>query len=982
MNTTPIKLKFSHQKFQDDAVNSVCSVFTGQPFRTSRTAGDYTEAGTFLTFTIQGNSSIEIPDSDIIANIRNIQRENALPLSEALAGKYNLTVEMETGTGKTYTYIKTIYELNRLYGWSKFVIVVPSIAIREGVYKTLQITEEHFTWDYRQKADCFIYESANTSRLRSFVSDDTLQVMIINSQAFNSRDADTRRIYVETDLFGSSRPIDAIAALRPIVIIDEPQSVEGMKTKESLKDFAPLFTLRYSATPRERYNVVYRLDAVDAYRMNLVKKICVTGIRVVNASASGGYVYLKEVVRKNDDLYALIEFDVRSGGGIRRITRRVRERADLFAVSGSLEEYRNGFVVKRIDGLNGVVEFVNGTVLTEGDITGTDEEDQKRRIQIRETIRTHLEKEQQLYRKGIKVLSLFFIDEVAKYRVYDENGQAVPGAYAKIFEEEYRDAVEGFHYGFGNEEYAKYLAGITPEETHAGYFSVDKHNRMTDSKTKRKEDTADDVSAYDLIMKDKERLLSLGEPVRFIFSHSALREGWDNPNVFQICALRNTKGEIRRRQEVGRGLRLCVNQEGERVGNEGFDGNQLTVIANESYAEFASGLQQEIAESLSFRPKKITPELLVNNGFALTTYEQLIKDDYISNGTLTEKYYIDRRNGTLDYPPEVIRVLDTVYSPESIRIDDGRKHPAKITLDREKLKRPEFLDMWEKINHRSVYSTEFDDAELVQRASSELNARLNFAGSSFVVERGGVSESAAVDELETVQAFTLYSSRFQEIAVTAGKVKFDVAGSLSEITGLTRELVIKILKTIAPEKLKMFALNPEMFIARASQIINEAKGSIVVEHISYNMLEDTYSMEIFTDAEMTRRDEGKLKDGLKKSLYDAVECDSQTEKVFAESLDADEDVELYAKLPGEFCIDTPLGKYNPDWAIVFRADCEVKHIYLIAETKGAVSPLHLRGIEQAKIVCARRHFEAVSNGGVKYHVANNFSELLMNHVKG
>ena len=495
-------------------------------------------------------------------------------------------------------------------------------------------------------------------------------------------------------------------------------------------------------------------------------------------------------------------------------------------------------------------------------------------------------------------------------------------------------------------------------------------------------DTADDVSAYDLIMKDKERLLSLGEPVRFIFSHSALREGWDNTNVFQICALRNTKGEIRRRQEVGRGLRLCVNQEGERVSNEGFDVNELTVIANESYAEFASGLQQEIAESLSFRPKKITPDLFTENGIALTTYERLIKEDYISNGTLTEKYYSDREAGTLDYPPEVIRVLDSVYSPESIRIDGARKRPAKVTLDREKLNRPEFLDMWDKINHRSVYSADFDDAELVRRASADLNERLNVAGSSFVVERGGLSESAEVNDLETGQAFTLYSSRFQEIEASAGKVKFDVAGSLSEITGLTRELIIKILKCLAPEKLKMFAVNPEIFIARASQIINEAKGSLVIKHISYNMLEDTYSVEIFTDAEFTRRDAGKLKDGLKKSLYDAVECDSQTEKVFAESLDADEDVELYTKLPREFSIDTPLGKYNPDWAIVFRSEGEVKHVYLIAETKGAVSPLQLKPIEQAKIACARRHFEAVSNGGVNYYVADNFSELLMNHVKG
>lgn len=978
MNTSPIKLKFSHQKFQDDAVNAVCRVFTGQPFRTSRIAGEYTEEGGFLPFTVYGNSTLKILDAAILANIRDIQRKNSLPLSDnleaALAGRYNLTVEMETGTGKTYTYIKTIYELNKRYGWNKFVVVVPSIAIREGVHKTIQMTEEHFMQDYRNKADYFIYESANTSRLRAFVSDDTLQIMIINSQAFNARDADTRRIYVEADSFGGYRPIDAIAALRPVIIIDEPQSVEGAKTRESLKDFAPLFTLRYSATPKERYNVVYRLDAVDAYRMNLVKKIRVTGIRVVNASASGGYVYLKEVVRTKNDLCARIEYDVRSSGGIRRVTRKVHEGFDLFTASGMLEEYRDGFTVKTIDGLNGLVEFVNGVVLTEGDITGSNEEEQKRRIQIRETIRAHLEKEQQLYRRGIKVLSLFFIDEVAKYRLYDSDGQAQLGAYAKIFEEEYQDAVSSIHLGFGNDEYAKYLGGITPQETHAGYFSVDKHNRMTDSKTKRREDTADDVSAYDLIMKDKERLLSLGEPVRFIFSHSALREGWDNPNVFQICALRNTQGEIRRRQEVGRGLRLCVNQEGERAGNEGFDVNELTVIANESYAEFASGLQREIAESLSFRPKKITPELFGKDDLAQMTYERLIKEDYISSGTLTEKYYTDRRAGTLEYPDEVIRVLDSVYSPDSIKIADGRKHRRKITIDREKLKSPEFLYMWDKIKHRTVYSTAFDDGELVKRAAAYLNEHLNVAGSSFVVERGGLSE-------EDGQAFTLYSTRFQEVEKSAGKVKFDVAGSLSGITGLTRELVIKILKGVAPEKLKMFAVNPEMFIARTAQIINDAKGSIVVEHISYNVLEDAYGTEIFTDAEFAGRDEEKLLNGLKKSLYDAVECDSQVEKVFAESLDVSEDVELYTKLPPEFCIDTPLGKYNPDWAIVLRGDGRFEHMYLIAETKGSMSPLNLRPIEQAKIVCAQRHFAAVSGGVVDYRAVNNFLELV-NHVKG
>ena len=980
-----VKLRFTRQKFQEDAASSVCSVFAGQPSGSDRHIYEHSEPLFTECFTTWVNSQIVLPDSVILDNIRNVQRRNGLPLSESLEGKYNLTVEMETGTGKTYTYIKTIHELYRLYGWSKFVIVVPSIAVREGVYKTFMITQDHFAGEYGTRPDCFIYSSSNLERLNAFVSENSMQIMIINSQAFNARDADTRRIRMDIDSFGGRKPIDVIASVRPVMIIDEPQSVEGAKTKESIRDFNPLFTLRYSATPKERYNLMYRLDALDAYSRRLVKRIRVTGIRVSNAPASGGYVYLKAVIKSEKDPQALVEFDRRTSGGIKRTTVKLREGSDLYGESGGLEEYRGGFSVKTIDGLNGSVEFMNGIKLSEGDITGSDGEEQKRRIQIRETIEAHLEKERELFRKGIKVLSLFFIDEVAKYRLYDDGGHALNGVYARIFEEEYTDAVRNFRHGTGGEEYAAYLGRIRPEDTHAGYFSVDRNNRMTESRiNSRKDGTTDDVGAYDLIMRDKERLLSLDEPVRFIFSHSALREGWDNPNVFQICALRNTKGEIRRRQEVGRGLRLCVNQEGERVEGADTDVNELTVIANESYADFAAGLQQEIAGSLGYRPQKITPELFTKSGLdsdsALSVYEQLIRDGYIIHGGLTEKFHDDMKGGALDIPPEAVRVLDTVYRPEGIEIADARNDGVRILLNPDKLEMPEFMELWHRINHYSVYSVDFDDEELARRASSALNDELDIARPAFMVERGMLNQSAAVEELEARQAFTKYASRIHMMANTEGSIRFDVVGSLAGITGLTRRVIVKILKGTDPLKLGMFAANPEMFIARASRIIDGQKADAVVEHISYNMLDDTYKAEIFSDAALKRVSADSLTHKLARCIYDCVSCDSQTEKDFAEELDAYEDVAVYVKLPRAFSIDTPVGKYNPDWAIAF-VDGSVKHVYFVAETKGSVSRHQLRGIEQAKTACAVKHFDAVSRKGVKYQVVSSFGEL-MNLVKG
>jgi type III restriction enzyme len=680
-----LKIQFKHQKFQADAAKAVCDVFAGQAFLSQsylidkgytaaaqKTLGDYQDRSGF------GNARLvlELNDTIVLEQIQRIQRANQIEPSKLLDGHYNLTVEMETGVGKTYTYIKTIYELNKRYGWSKFIVVVPSVAIREGVYKSFQITEEHFSEEYGRKIRYFIYNSAQLTEIDRFASDSAINVMIINSQAFNARGKDARRIYMKLDEFQSRMPIDILAKTNPILIIDEPQSVEGAATKEGLKAFNPLITLRYSATHRQDsiYNMVYRLDAMEAYNKKLVKKIAVKGISVTGSTATEGYVYLESINLSKGNPTATIEFDSKGASGVRKMRVTVNEGYNLFPNSGDLDEYKNGYTVLKIDGRDCSIEFTNGKKLFACDVIGSVNESQLRRIQIRETILSHIERERQLFYKGIKVLSLFFIDEVAKYKQYDDAGQAFNGEYANIFEEEYSTIIGNLQRENGNENYLQFLDSITAESTHAGYFSIDKKShRMVDSTLgDKRERTSDDSDAYDLIMKDKERLLDRKEPVRFIFSHSALREGWDNPNVFQICTLKQSGSEVRKRQEIGRGLRLSVNQNGERMdtnllGEDVHNINVLTVIANESYESFSKGLQTEIAEAVADRPCMVTIELFKNRVIHDTTgseqvvdielaqsiYEGLIMSGYVKKGTLTEKYYADKKNGTLEVAEEV-----------------------------------------------------------------------------------------------------------------------------------------------------------------------------------------------------------------------------------------------------------------------------------------------------------------------------------------
>lgn len=1016
-----MKLQFKHQKFQADAAKAVVDVFAGQPYLTSSYMMDKGIMGERLgfyqesffekmDFTGWSNQKIvpQLTDGQILENIRKIQRKNQIEPSVELEGRYNLTIEMETGVGKTYTYIKTMYELNKHYGWSKFIVVVPSIAIREGVYKSFQVTQEHFAEEYGKKVRFFIYNSSQLTEIDRFASDNSINVMIINSQAFNARGKDARRIYMKLDEFRSRRPIDIIAKTNPILIIDEPQSVEGKKTKETLKQFNPLLTLRYSATHKSDsiYNMVYRLDAMEAYNKRLVKKIAVKGIVESGTTATESYVYLESINLSKSAPTATIQFHCKGAKGIRNINRVVSEGYKLYENSDQLEEYKQGFVVSRIDGRDDSIEFINGIKLYAGDVIGKVSEEQIRRIQIRETILSHIQRERELFYKGIKVLSLFFIDEVAKYKQYDSAGIAHNGIYADIFEEEYNDIINNLQIKFGEDDYMKYLDSIPAEKTHAGYFSIDKKGKMIDSKLKdKKEKTTDDVDAYDLIMKNKELLLDRNpkrSPVRFIFSHSALREGWDNPNVFQICTLKQSGSDVLKRQEVGRGLRLCVNQDGERMdanvlGNDVHKVNVLTVIASESYDSFAKGLQTEIAAAVADRPRAITPELfigkvikdergneqVVDGDTGRAIHFDLIVNGYIDKkGALTDKYYEDKANGELkiaeevsDSADSVIEIIDSIYSDRSMKPENARSNNVELQVDENKLAMPEFKALWSRINSKSVYVVDFDTDELIRKAISSLDSKLRVSKIYFKVEEGAMEDIKSKEDLATGNAFVKDTSGTYQRTVTASSnVKYDLIGKLVDDTGLTRKAIIQILQGIQPSVFNQFKDNPEEFIIKAASLINDEKATAIIQHITYDVMDERYDTDIFTDPTIKGR-LGVNAMKAKRHLYDHVVYDSTNELEFATELDSNKDVAVYVKLPDGFYISTPVGHYNPDWAIAFY-EGTVKHIYFVAETKGSMNSMQLRLIEESKIHCAREHFKAISNNEVVYDVVDNYKSLL------
>lgn len=1002
-----MKIRFKSQPHQNAAVQAVLDCLRGQPAGTPEPVAPSGRAGQLDLLQAGGfrNAALQLNDAALLDNIRDVQRRQNLPLSAALAStdvcRLNLDIEMETGTGKTYCYIKTIFEMNQRYGWSKFIIVVPSIAIREGVAKSLAITAEHFLESHHKKARFFVYSSRQPHQLEGFSSDAGISVMVINVQAFNATGKDARRIYEEQDEFGSRRPIDVIAATRPVLILDEPQKMEGDKTLGSLRHFAPLMVLRYSATHKTSHNKIYRLDALDAYNQKLVKKIAVRGIAVRGIAGMNGYLYLQSVeVASNKPPSARVEFEQKlKGGAIRRTVRKLERGDDLYEASNGLEQYR-GYVVAEVDANADVVSFTNGVQLAAGEAVGDVGEAALRRIQIREAVKAHFDKEQSLYHQGVKVLTLFFIDEVAKYRDYaaeDEKGE-----YARVFEEEYALYL-GELLAREQGAYRDYLEGIEAARTHAGYFSIDrKSRRLVDPEMGRKATEADDALAYDLILKDKERLLSLAEPVRFIFSHSALREGWDNPNVFVICTLKHSDNTVSRRQEVGRGLRLAVNQSGERIDHPAIvhEVNVLTVVASESYKDFVAALQKDIGESLSERPRAADKayfigkvlrtadgDVTLDEDLAAAVEFWLIQNGYVDRKRhLTGVYHDARRGGMLAELPDelaafgaqLFELVDGVLGEGGgVRIDDGRRTRANPLNDN--FGKREFRELWERINRKAAYNVRFDPAELQAKAVRALDEHLHVTPLHYTVQRGEQASSVTSDEVKQGESFVLRDSVTQRagIAARAG-ASYDLVGKVAEGTMLTRAEVAGILGAVRPEVFARFATNPEHFIAQATRLVNEQKAAVVVEHLAYDPVADRYELDIFT-AGQVRADLAGAGDKLRRHIYDFVATESGVERAFVRELDASSEVVVYAKLPRGFLIPTPVGDYNPDWAIAFR-DGAVRHVYFVAETKGSMSSLQLRAIEQTKIACARKFFDHINASyaprNVRYDVVTSYEQLM------
>ena len=970
------------------------------------------------------NEAIALTDEQLLDNIRTIQNENNIKVSDKLignVGRCSLDIEMETGTGKTYVYIKTMFELNKLYGWSKFIVVVPSIAIREGVNKTFQITTDHFMEQYGKKARFFIYNSSNLNELDNFSSSSGINVMIINTQAFAASlneeknvegrkgDAAARIIYSRRDEFGSRRPIDVIKANRPIIILDEPQKMGGEVTQKALQNFNPLFSLNYSATHAKQHNLVYVLDALDAFNKKLVKKIEVKGFEVKNLTGTSQYLYLDSIIlTPKKPPMAKLEIEVAQQSGYKRkMLPPLAVGDNIYYKSGEMEQYKNGYTISDIEPLHGTVTFTNGTIIRQGEVIGDVVEQDMRRIQIRETIQSHFEKEEKLFDMGIKTLSLFFIDEVAKYRQYDDDGNELLGEYGRIFEEEYNNILNEYLTLFDT-PYQKYLRSIEVADTHKGYFSIDKKTgHSINSALKRGTEFSDDISAYDLILKNKERLLSFDEPTRFIFSHSALREGWDNPNVFQICTLKHSDSSTQKRQEVGRGLRLCVNQAGNRMdaevlGDRIHDINKLTVIASESYKGFVADLQSDIKKVLHDRPTAATSEYfkgkfvkvdgkptVIDDKAANAIEFYLIANQYVDmDRKVTDKYRMDLEMGTLAPLPanlapmaEGVHTLVQAVFDESVlarMVEDGKQTKIEKNELNENFYKKEFQELWKRINHKYAYAVSFDSAELIQKSIKHIDSELFVSELTYTVSKGEQTDEMDANALERGEAFKTAKTRTTTLKRgEVSQIKYDLVGKVAEGTVLTRKTVVEIIKGISPIKFAMYKANPEEFIAKVIRLINEQKATMIVEHISYDQIEGKYDSTIFT-AEKTSTSIDKAFKATK-HIQDYVFTDGYAEKSverrFAEDLDNAEEVCVYAKLPRGFHIPTPVGNYSPDWAIAFY-EGTVKHIYFIAETKGTMESLNIKPIERAKISCARKLFNEISTENVKYHDVDNYQHLL------
>ncbi len=1029
-----MKFNFKIQGYQTDAVNAVVKAFAGQGYTDRlgyiRDLGKPKSEPQQLTLsaldddydplndTGYKNEAIELSDEQLLSNIKTIQAQNNIKLSTALnkdMGCPSLDIEMETGTGKTYVYIKTMFELNKQYGWSKFIVVVPSIAIREGVNKSFEITADHFMEHYGKKARFFIYNSSNLNQLDNFSQSSGINVMIINTQAFASslkedgKSKEARIIYSKRDEFASRRPIDVIKANRPIIILDEPQKMGGDVTQKALRNFNPLFALNYSATHKVQHNLVYVLDALDAFNKKLVKKIEVKGFEVKNFRGTDSYLFLEQIILSSKKPpMAKIELEIGYNKSINRETRILGVGDDLYYVSQEMEQYK-GYTISEVDPINNRVIFTNGEIITVGDVVGDVSEKDMRRIQIRETILSHFEKEEKLFNKGIKTLSLFFIDEVAKYRQYDENGDELLGEYGEMFEQEYISVLNQYSTMFDT-EYQRYLRTTCEDisKVHRGYFSIDKKTgRSIDSQLKKGSEFSDDIPAYELILKNKERLLSFEEPTRFIFSHSALREGWDNPNVFQICTLKHSESNTAKRQEVGRGLRLCVNQDGNRMdvetcGDSVHDINMLTVIASDSYKTFVAGLQEDIKKVLYDRPTTATSEYfkgkfvnvdgtptLIDNAQADSIEFYLISNGYVDmKRKVTDKYRADVEMNNLAPLPEELApmtegihmLIQAVYDDSMIEkmITDGHETKVKENPLNENFAKKEFQALWKKINHKYAYTVDFDSEELITKAIAHINDKLFVSELQYTTSVGRQKSEMNEHEINRGDSFGSVKTRTQVLKhAETSQIKYDLIGKIAEGTTLTRKTASRILQGLRLDKFYMFKNNPEEFISKVIKLINEQKATMIVEHISYDQIEGEYDSNIFTAEKSAQAIDKAYR--AKKSIQDYVftdgTADDSIERVFAKDLDEADEVCVYAKLPKGFHIPTPVGNYSPDWAIAFN-EGTVKHIFFVAETKGTMDSLNLRPIEQAKISCAEKLFNELSTESVRYKAVDNYQHLL------
>jgi len=985
-----MKLQFdANQQFQLDAVSAVTDLFDGQPEGAPDYAVIQMDAGAGL-FAGQDRSDLGagnrllLAEENLRENLRSVQARNdidvadptvpaeAWELFDSAANQTrrcpHFSIEMETGTGKTYVYLRTIFELSKRYGFQKFIIVVPSVAIREGVLKNIEITGEHFRALYNNLAfEHFVYDAKKVNRLRQFATSDTLQILVINIDAFRKNFTGTEAeqksnvIYKESDKLSGRQPIEFVQAARPIVIIDEPQSVDSTdKAQEAVRALNPLCTLRYSATHRNPYNLIYRLDPVRAFELRLVKQIVVASAAAEGA-ANDAFVRVEGIDYRNG-IKAKLRIHAQTANGPKDKVVTVKNGADLFALSNERASYAQGYSVAEINAEPGseFIRFSNGRTLKLGDEQGGQRDDVWR-VQIKHTIKKHLDKELQVRSRGIKVLSLFFIDRVANYRDYDGSGQPIKGKFAQVFEAELATLAKDTRY-----RELEWLQQPV-EKLHNGYFAQDKKGILTDTRG----DTQADNEVYNLIMKEKERLLSLDEPLRFIFSHSALREGWDNPNVFQICTLNETQSALKKRQEIGRGLRLPVDQDGQRVFDEIV--NKLYVVANESYEDFARALQTEYEEECGVTFGKVPLSAIAKLFCVVDGKEESIGHEAATaiRASLVEQKMLDA-DGRIqaafdpkkagfklslpeahqDLAPALVDLLSSYQIERHIR----REQDDRLNrLKKEVAISPEFVALWERIKPRTTYRVEFETDELLMRAVAALKKmekieipKISVIAGQLGVVKGGVTAQAV-------------SVAHEEVSLGYLPVP-DVLAYLQNETELTRSTLVRILKT--SRRLAELFNNPQRFMDNVAAILRHELHQLLVDGIKYERIDcgsgAEWEMVLFKNEELINYLTALQ---VNKSVYEYVTYDSEIEREFAKRLDERADIKLFVKLPRWFEIDTPVGKYNPDWAILKH---DGQALYVVRETKGTRDFLKLRTSEADKVRCGQKHFEAI---GVPFAVA-------------